>query len=212
MSVFHKLHPYCRSERGIANKYTAQHRPISSAQVALGTVKSLVATNHGPLISAPFTFSCVLPCANVAGNDSRPQGGAHAYCMKICTTHEKLGIGKKLFAFRPQYGILEPRISWSNAFVRALSSRGGSNAPRPSLSVSYLAVNTYGLRETIEKWPRVLYWTAFLIYFLDLEVWRDRTNKTSENTSTLASCFVPITLHGRLEAFALSYYCCVVAL
>ena len=33
--LFRKLHPYCRSERGIATKHTAQHRAIRSAQVPL---------------------------------------------------------------------------------------------------------------------------------------------------------------------------------
>ena len=32
-------------------------RAISSAQVALGSIKSLVALNQGPLFSAPFPFS-----------------------------------------------------------------------------------------------------------------------------------------------------------
>ena len=31
-------------------------RAISSAKVALGTIKSLVALNHGPLLSAPFKY------------------------------------------------------------------------------------------------------------------------------------------------------------
>ena len=73
---FRKLHTYCRSERGIANKRTAQHRPISSAQVALGIIKSIVSRNHGPLTSAPFTVGCVIPCASVAGDVSRPRSGA----------------------------------------------------------------------------------------------------------------------------------------
>ena len=51
-----KLHPYCRSEHDVANKHTAQQRAISSAPVALGIIKSLVAANHGPLLSASFTF------------------------------------------------------------------------------------------------------------------------------------------------------------
>ena len=70
------LHPYCQSERDIASKHTAQHRVTSSAQVALGFIKSLVAPNHGPLISASFTFCCTLPCASVAGGVSRPRSGA----------------------------------------------------------------------------------------------------------------------------------------
>ena len=36
---------------------TWQLAPLSSAQVALGIIKSLVALNHGPLLPAPFTFS-----------------------------------------------------------------------------------------------------------------------------------------------------------
>ena len=51
--------PYCRSERDIANKHTAQYRAIRSAQVALGNIRSLVAPSNGPLISALFEFSCI---------------------------------------------------------------------------------------------------------------------------------------------------------
>ena len=47
----------CRSKRDIANIQHSTDRAISSAQVALGIIKSLVALNHGPLLSAPFTFS-----------------------------------------------------------------------------------------------------------------------------------------------------------
>ena len=50
-----KVHPHCRSQRDIASKHTSQHRAITFAQVALGIIKSLVAPNHGPLMSAPFT-------------------------------------------------------------------------------------------------------------------------------------------------------------
>ena len=57
--------PVLPIKRGIADKHTAQHRPISPPQVALGIIKSFVAPNLGPLISAPFTHSCVLPCASV---------------------------------------------------------------------------------------------------------------------------------------------------
>ena len=49
---------YYRSERDIANKQhsTGEDRAISSAQVALGIIKSLVALNHGPLLSASSTL------------------------------------------------------------------------------------------------------------------------------------------------------------
>ena len=57
---------YRRSQHGIANKHKARHRAMSSAEVALGIIKSLVAPNHGPLLSAPFPFSCMLPCVSVA--------------------------------------------------------------------------------------------------------------------------------------------------
>ena len=66
----------CRSERDIADKHTAQHRATGSAPVALDIIKSLVAPNHGPLLSAAFTFCCILPCASVAGGVSRPRSGA----------------------------------------------------------------------------------------------------------------------------------------
>ena len=46
--------------------------------------------------------------------------------------------GQEFFSTRPQYRLLEAGISRSNRFVRAPSSRGGSNAPLPGLSVPYL--------------------------------------------------------------------------
>ena len=49
------VHPYCRSERDIASKHTTQHRATSFAQVPLGNMNSLVASNHGPFLPAPFT-------------------------------------------------------------------------------------------------------------------------------------------------------------
>ena len=65
-----KLHRYCRSKRDTANKHTAQHRAICSAQAALGMINSLFAPNHGPLFPAPFT------CTSVAGGVRRPRSGA----------------------------------------------------------------------------------------------------------------------------------------
>ena len=67
----------------MASKHTSQHRAISSAQVALGLIKSLVAPNHGLLLSAPFTFRCIFPVASVAGGASRPRSGAlvHIYTL-----------------------------------------------------------------------------------------------------------------------------------
>ena len=53
-----KLHPYCRSERDIANKNTAQHRQDHQLCTSSSWhYQLLVAPNRGPLLSAPFTFS-----------------------------------------------------------------------------------------------------------------------------------------------------------
>ena len=54
---FAEITPIGRSKRDIANNHTAQHRAITSAQVALGTIKSLVVPNHGPLIIDSSIFS-----------------------------------------------------------------------------------------------------------------------------------------------------------
>ena len=79
-----KLHPYCRSERDTANKRTAHHRAICSAQAAPRIIKSLFAPNHGPLLSATFTyFSCILPSASVAGDVSRQQMGSLVHHTRI---------------------------------------------------------------------------------------------------------------------------------
>ena len=76
--IFRKIHPYCRSECDIANKHTAQHRANSSTHVALGIITSLVAPNHGPLLSALSKFTRNLPCASVAGGVSSPRSEALA--------------------------------------------------------------------------------------------------------------------------------------
>ena len=59
-----------------STQHSAQHRATvnSSAQAALGIIKSLVAPNHRPLRSAPFTcFTCIFTCASEAGGVSRPR-------------------------------------------------------------------------------------------------------------------------------------------
>ena len=81
MSFFGKFHPYGRSEREIASKHTAQHRAISSAQVAPGIIQSLVAPNDGPL-SASFISCCILSRASEAGGVTRPRSGALAIHTK----------------------------------------------------------------------------------------------------------------------------------
>ena len=72
---FRNLHP-CSRSRDIASKHAAHHRAASSAQVALGIIKSLVAPNHGPLLSAPITFCCLLPYASVGGVYVPPAEGS----------------------------------------------------------------------------------------------------------------------------------------
>ena len=47
------------ADQKVTSPTNTQHstdRAISSVQVALGTIESLVAPNHGPLLSAPFTL------------------------------------------------------------------------------------------------------------------------------------------------------------
>ena len=112
VSVFYffpQTTPCYRPERGIADKHTAQHRATSSAHVALGIVKSLSTRNHGPRLSAPFTVSCILPCASVAGG--RPLRGAlvhiwiaHRFCcLKTFTTGFQNAL--KRAGLRPRAGL-----------------------------------------------------------------------------------------------------------
>ena len=81
---FRKIHWCCRSQRDIDKKQTTQHRAISSAQVALGIIQSLVAANNGLLSPAPFTFSCIVSCASAAAGVSRLRSGA----LVVVTTVE----------------------------------------------------------------------------------------------------------------------------
>ena len=79
-----KYHTYCRSERDI-NKHTAQRRAMNSARAPSGmTINSLFApNNHGPLLPAPLAcFSCILPCASVAGGVNSPRSGALCFLLE----------------------------------------------------------------------------------------------------------------------------------
>ena len=63
------------------------------------------------------------------------------YTYMIIHVFDGAGVWSGVFSSRPQYGILGTRVSRSNHFVRAPSSGGGSNAPRPALFVLHLDVN-----------------------------------------------------------------------
>ena len=113
--------------------------------------------------------------------------------------------------------------SWSNIFVRAPSSGGGSNAPRPAVSVPHLAGIGYVGRARQARC--FLYFGRYTPeLFLDLGICRafNWTKKTYGKhlfqvgiISKSASDFVPTTRFSwsHLEAFGLllSYDCCVVA-
>ena len=119
--------------------------------------------------------------------------------------------------------------SRSNSFVRAPSSGGGSNAPRPAVSVPHLAgigwpgSGTWAERDKREG-RKFLYFGRYMPeLFLDLGIYMQSLNEKNiwENIyfhlsiiSKLGSSFVPTTLFAwsHLEAFGLlSYDCCVVA-
>ena len=57
-------HP-CTAGKSVTSTTSTQHNTGQSGlhKEFLGFVKSLVAPNHGPLPSAPFTFCCILPFA-----------------------------------------------------------------------------------------------------------------------------------------------------
>ena len=59
-----------------ASTHSTAQATGSAYKAALGIIKSLDAPNHGPLLSAAFTSSCILPCASVLGGVSRPRSGA----------------------------------------------------------------------------------------------------------------------------------------
>ena len=75
-------HPYCRSECDTANKHTTHHSTTqsnllrttsSSWHDQFGVSTKSCASSFCPLFSC---FSCILPCASVAGCISRPRSGA----------------------------------------------------------------------------------------------------------------------------------------
>ena len=60
-----------------------------------------------------------------------------------------------------QYGIIETGISRSNRFVRALSSGGGSNAPRPVLSVRTWPGSGMGAERDKREVAKMLYFDKY---------------------------------------------------
>ena len=60
LHVFLSADYYTRMTDQKFHRQQAQHKAVSSAQVALGIIKSLVAPNHGPLLSVPLTFGCII--------------------------------------------------------------------------------------------------------------------------------------------------------
>ena len=59
------------------------HSIVARQSVLHKTIKSIVAPNHGAVISALFTFCSIRPCASVAGGVSRPRSGALAVPRRL---------------------------------------------------------------------------------------------------------------------------------
>ena len=110
--------------------------------------------------------------------------------------------------------------SRSNCFARVPSSGGGSNTPRPGVSVAHLPGRdrVRGLSETSGKCANFEFWAVQARAIVGS--WLERKNHTGKNyfqvgiISKLASYFVPTPLFScsHFKAFGLlSYDCCVVA-
>ena len=77
----------------------------------------------------------------MAGGASGPEAFT-PYTSKYIYDHSFWGgFSQDFFSSRPHYAILGNWNSRSNSFVRAPSLGGGSNAPRPAVSVPHLDVN-----------------------------------------------------------------------
>ena len=85
----------------------------------------------------------LLPCTtrSIGAGDA----GTHSEPLSVYIRYVLLsgqGLVRSVFSHRPQYGILETGVSPSNRFEP--TSRGGSNAAHPALSVPHLDVNADG--------------------------------------------------------------------
>ena len=78
------------------------------------------------------------------GECRHPCGALVFICNVMILFLSEQGFGQEMFSSRPQYGSIETGLSRSNRLVRAPSSGGGSNAPRPALSVPHLDVDVDG--------------------------------------------------------------------
>ena len=101
----------------------------------------------------------MLPCPtrSMGAGECWHPCGALVSIREMIRVFERTGIGHEFFSSRPQYGILEPRISRSNRFVRAPSSRGAvfeGRLQRPSPGLIRSAPRrerVWGLSETSEN-------------------------------------------------------------
>ena len=84
-----KLHPYCGSERDIANKRsTAQGFQLYT--ISSWHCQTASCTESWALLSALFTFNCIFPRAIVAGGVSRRRSGALVVKLQLsCWTSSR---------------------------------------------------------------------------------------------------------------------------
>ena len=80
---FFEILVYTRTaDQNVTSPTSTQHTAHSTAQsnqLCTGSFchyQIASGTNHGLLVSTPFIFSCILPCASLAGGVSRPRSGA----------------------------------------------------------------------------------------------------------------------------------------
>ena len=146
---------------------TAQHRASSTAQVVLANIESLIAPNHGPFLSATIAFSCILPCASVAGGVSRPRSGVLGSILFLC-------ISSIIFAL-----VLCPSPSLHVTQTRGHSA--GSSFPLPTTARAFVFIDRITQRFLPSSTP---------VELLFLSSWHQAINSDSPPV-TLAPPFLP---------------------
>ena len=92
-------------------------------------------------------LSC--PTRSIGAGECRRPCGALVYIYKYILVHDRSfleGFGQEFFFVSASVCDSRNWNSRSNSFVLAPASGGGSNAPRPAVSVPHLDVNTDGCR------------------------------------------------------------------
>ena len=143
-----------------STQYSARHRATSSAQAAaLGTINSLVAPSHRPLLYVPFQplyicFCCILPCARPEPLYIERKRGLHIHVVVgflygVCATqllyealHEAMRSPHASYSREPNAFLVAARSACCLCRRCADPNHGDTSVPGTTYPVQHTAQHT----------------------------------------------------------------------